>query len=78
MTTHSDALDRIVLDAAGESWTKVAMVLTRAAMALGINLNEDVDEYEVLAERIESLVDAGVLLARGNVRDWRFSEIRRA
>ncbi len=77
MTTNSHQLDEIVLEAIGENWTKVAMVLARAANAPGINLGEDEDEYEVFADRIYALVNAGVLLARGNVRDWRFSEVRK-
>ncbi|HET8731427.1 MAG TPA: DUF3658 domain-containing protein [Moraxellaceae bacterium] len=77
MTTNSDQLDRVILEAIGQNWTKVAMVIVRAAKAPGLNLDEDADEYQVLADRIYALVNEGVLLARGDIRDWRFIEVRR-
>lgn len=69
-------IDAILLSSVGPTWTKVALVLARAARAPGIPWG-DVDEYEVLAKRINELVAQGMLAAQGDLNEWRFCEVRR-
>ena len=52
------------------------MVLSRAAKASGLVFAEDEDEFEILKERLAQLVASGQLLAQGDIREWRFSEVR--
>jgi Protein of unknown function len=58
-------------------WKKVAMVIGRVAEAMGKDLPEGDDGYELVARRIEALVSEGRLVAQGNIKKWRFSEVRR-
>jgi hypothetical protein len=69
-------LDAAILASINPRWTKVAMVLGRAAMAPGLVFSDDEDGFEILAERLAQLVASGRLLAQGDVREWRFSEVR--
>jgi hypothetical protein len=70
-------LDAALLGAIGSSWTKVAMVLARAARSPGLVFVEDEDDYEVLAVRLAQLVAAGNVQLQGDITQWRFSEVRR-
>ena len=76
MATESE-LDSALFSSIGQTWTKVAMVLGRAAKAPYLVFAEDDDEYALLAARLEKLVSAGTVLARGDLTQWRFSEVRR-
>jgi hypothetical protein len=58
-------------------WKKVAMVISRVADAMGEDLPEGDDGYQLVARRIEALVSEGHLVAQGNIKNWRFSEVRR-
>jgi hypothetical protein len=69
-------LDAAILASTNPRWTKVAMVLSRAAKASGLVFAEDEDEFEILEERLAQLVASGQLLAQGDIREWRFSEVR--
>ena len=69
-------LDLILLSVTGKNWTKVAMVLARAAEEAGVKFSGD-DKYEVLAKRIEVLVSDGLLASQGDISKWRFSEVKR-
>jgi hypothetical protein len=75
MALASD-LDAALLASINPRWTKVAMVLGRAAKAPGLVFAVDEDGLEALAERLVQLVASGRLLAQGDVRQWRFSEVR--
>ena len=68
-------IDEAILKAAGDRWTKVAMVIVKVATAVDKHPPND-ERSEVIAQRIETLVTDGRLAARGNIRDWRFSEVR--
>jgi hypothetical protein len=73
-----DAIDdAILLSTVNGRWTKVAMVISRVANAMGKDLPEGDDGYEQVARHIEVLVSEGRLVAAGNVKNWRFSEVRR-
>ena len=63
-----------VLPAGGHS-KKVAMVIAAVAKALASDLPEGDESYQLIARRIEGLVRAGQLVALGNIKNWRFSEV---
>jgi hypothetical protein len=44
---------------------------------MGKDLPSGDEECEVISEHIEVLIRAGRLEARGNTKNWRFSEVRR-
>lgn len=71
------AVDDAILTAAGERWTKVAMVIAKVAETVESDLPDGDERYDVISNRIEALVGAGRLVARGNTNNWRSSEIRR-
>jgi hypothetical protein len=77
MTAHPE-LDAALLGSINASWTKVALVLARAAKTPGLVFSEEEDEYEILAKRLEQLVATGVIQSRGDISQWRFSEIRKS
>jgi hypothetical protein len=79
---NNDAIDQAILSmlsATEGRWRKVAMVISRVADAdgMGNDLLEGDERYDLVAQRIEALVRDGRLLAQGDIKRWRFSEIRR-
>jgi hypothetical protein len=77
---NNDAIDRAILSVVSTAeggWRKVAMVISRVADGMSGNLPEGDDGYNLVAQRIEALVSDGRLLAQGNIKNWRFSEVRR-
>jgi hypothetical protein len=74
-----EAIDEAILSALSEipgHWRKVAMVVSKVAGSLGDGLAHGDAGYETVARRIEFLVSEGRLIARGDVKNWRFSEVR--
>lgn len=71
-----DRIDDEIRVAVGDRWTKVAMVIVRAVRTLHGRLPDGDARYNEIAQRVEALVNTGQLAARGNVKDWRHSEIR--
>ena len=55
-------------------WRKIAMVVSKVAD--GVGLPEGDERYQVVANRIETLVSEGRLAAQGDIKKWRFSEVR--
>ncbi len=79
MSDH--AIDEAILSllsASNGHWKKVAMVIGRVAGAMSKDLPEGDDGYELVARRIEVLVSEGRLVAQGNIKNWRFSEVQRS
>lgn len=70
-------IDEAILSAAETSWRKVALVIVRVAEKLGGKLPGDDAGAELIAKRIESLVQDARLLAQGDVTKWRHSEVRK-
>jgi hypothetical protein len=68
-------IDSAILQAVGERWTKIAMVIARVVDAVRHDLPEH-EGYEIISRRIEALVHDGRLLAQGDTKNWRFSEVR--
>ena len=54
-------------------WRKVAMVIAITSKPLGIDGS---DGYGLIARRVETMVDDGRLEVKGDVKNWRFSEVR--
>jgi predicted metal-dependent hydrolase len=78
MSDH--AIDEAILSllsAADGHWKKVAMVISRVANAMGKDLPEGDHGYQQVARRVEALVSDGRLIAQGDIKNWRFSEVRR-
>jgi hypothetical protein len=74
---NTSRIEEAILSAVGDPWTKVAMVISKAADALGTELPTGDEGYELISDRIDVLVRAGRLEAQGNTKNWRFSEVRR-
>ena len=71
---NTSELDSAILEAVGERWTKIAMVIARVVDAVRHDLPEH-EGYEIISRRIEALVHDGRLLAQGDTKNWRFSEV---
>ena len=71
-------IDEAILCIVGEHWMKVARVIVEAAKAMGGSLSAQAEKYEVIGQHVESLVRQGRLAAQGDIKKWRFSEVRRA
>jgi hypothetical protein len=69
-------IDSVILSAVGEHWTKIAMVIARVVDAVRHDLPPEHEGYEIISRRIEALVHDGRLLAQGDTKNWRFSEVR--
>jgi hypothetical protein len=75
-----DAIDQAILtmlSAANGRWRKVAMVIVRVAAGMDNDSQDDDTRYASIARRIEALVDEGRLVVQGDIKTWRFSEVRR-
>jgi hypothetical protein len=64
-------IDEVICSCVGERWTKVAMVIARAAEAMGSDLPPGDEGLELIAERIEALVQNGRLSSQGNIKTSR-------
>ena len=52
------------------------MVIVRVAHAIGNDLAEGGEGYELVARRLEALVTEGRLVVQGDIKNRRFSEVR--
>ncbi len=73
---NTSQIDSVILSAVGEHWTKVAMVIARVVDAMSRDLPPGDEGYEVISGRIGALVYDGRLAAQGDIKNWRFSEVR--
>jgi hypothetical protein len=71
-------IDEIILSAVGARWTKVAMLIAKVAPSLNGGLPYTDEDCQIISKRIEGLVRRGRLEAQGDIKLWRFSEVRRA
>jgi hypothetical protein len=79
MSSESDDIlsmsDSRIDEAIAETrWKKVALIISRTSETSAGDLTEG--DAERIAQRIEALVGKGRLLAQGNIKGWRFSELR--
>jgi hypothetical protein len=74
-TTVSEAeVDRIIFSIVVRQWRKMALIVLVAGQECGkIGL---AISHEVLAARVQALVEAGRLENQGDLRRWRHSEVR--
>lgn len=69
-------IDETILAVTPAHWAKVAFVIGRVDQALRNNQRQDI-ELDSIAKRIEALIQDGRLAAQGNVKKWRYSEVRK-
>ncbi len=70
-----DGLDAVILNCAQPDWQKVTMLI---AATVDATKAQAVDvTAQTIAGHIYALAEAGALEAKGNIRRWRSSEIRR-
>jgi hypothetical protein len=69
-------IDDAVFAVADESWRKVAMIIIKAADRLGGDLPRGDDGHHLVALHVEALVRGGRLVAQGDIKKWRHSEVR--
>ena len=74
-TNHS-RIDEAILSVTPAHWAKVAFVIAMVDKTFRNDLQEDI-ELESIAKRIEALIQEGRLAAQGNVKKWRYSEVRK-
>jgi hypothetical protein len=78
MSSLSDLqIDEVILCVTEASWRKVASVIIKVADTMGSGLPEGDAGYNLVAKRIEILVRGGRLLAQGDIKKWRHSEVRK-
>ncbi len=70
-------IDEAILAAVGDRWAKVAMVIARTVRTVHGELPNSDQWHDEISQDIEALVADGRLAARGNIKDWRHSEVRR-
>jgi hypothetical protein len=70
-------LDEVILSVTEASWRKVAFVIFKVADTIGSDLPEGDAGYDLVAKRIEIFVRGGRLLAQGDIKKWRHSEVRK-
>ena len=76
-SSNNSQVDEAILSVTETSWRKVALVIAKADKILGNNLPEGESGPDLIAERIEALIQDGCLLAQGDVKKWRNSEVRK-
>jgi hypothetical protein len=69
-------IDEAILSVAAISWRKVALVIAKVEVILRNTLPEGDAGIDLIAKRIEVLVQDGSLLAQGDIKQWRYSEVR--
>jgi len=70
-------IDDAILAAAVTSWRKVARVIAVVDGTFADDLPEREAVLDLVAERIEALDQDGRLLAQGDIKKWRHSEVRK-
>jgi len=78
-TPSNDDLDAAILSAAHTKFKKVAMIISMVLSAhKGTETSPNYAIADRIAERIEALVAAGKLESQGNLKKWRYSEVKLA
>ena len=67
-------LDRVILSHTNRQWQKTAMIIAKALDDLETSKTTASDA--AITQRISALTAAGRLEVRGDLADWRHSEIR--
>ncbi len=69
----NNRLDSLILSSTSDRWQKVARIIAVVSKRHNIGAN-----FDDIAARIVSLIDSGKLEVKGNISQWRHSEVRRA
>lgn len=69
----NNILDSLILSSASDRWQKVARIIAVVSQRLN-----NVANFDEIAAHIASLVDCGKLEVKGDISQWRHSEVRRA
>jgi hypothetical protein len=67
-----DTLDSLILSSVSDRWQKVAKI-----MALVSERHSSTADFSAIEARIRVLTEDGKLEAKGDLSQWRFSEVRR-
>jgi hypothetical protein len=70
-------IDDVILSVTVTSWRKVARVIAMTEEILGDKLPEGEVGLDLVADRVEALIHDGRLLAQGDIKKWRYSEVRK-
>ena len=73
----ADEIDQLLLSFCAERWLKVARIIGKTMDALdqrGVQIDGSVADQ--LDARMAVLVGSGQLEAKGNIKRWRYSEVR--
>jgi hypothetical protein len=73
---NTSRIDNAILAAAQPCWRKVAMIIAKTAETQGVGVADNEEGCEIIASRIGALVQEGRLMAQGNLKRWRHSEVR--
>jgi hypothetical protein len=76
VSMNTSEIDNAILSVSESSWRKVAMIIAKAVRVEGIGVADDEAGHEIIASRIEALVLSGRLTAQGDLKRWRYSEVR--
>jgi hypothetical protein len=76
-TLNNSQIDEAILSVTPTSWRKVAVVIGMTAKHLGDNLPKGDTGLDPVADRMEAVVYDGRLLAQGDLKKWRHSEVRK-
>ena len=71
------SIDETILSFVEPRWKKVAKVIYQVTVKMSDRLPEGDEGCQIVSRHIESLVSDGRLVAQGNTKNWRHSEIRR-
>jgi hypothetical protein len=75
--SSNSQIDEAILSVTVTSWRKVARVIVMTDKILGDSLPEGEAGLDLVADRIAALVQDGRLLAQGDIKKWRYSEVRK-
>ena len=76
-TLNSSLIDEAILSVTPTSWRKVARVIVMTGEILGDDLPKGEAGLDLVADRIGALIHDGRLLAQGDIKKWRHSEVRK-
>jgi hypothetical protein len=74
---NNSEIDEAILSVTVTSWRKVARVIVMTGEILGDNLPRGEAGLDLVAERIGALIHDGRLVAQGDIKKWRYSEVRK-
>ena len=76
MGSSNSQIDESILSVTPISWVKVAFVIAMVDKEFRNNMRKDI-ELDLIAGRVEALVQEGRLEVQGDVKKWRYSEVRK-